>query len=208
MEQFVSTVLILRANFKALNKMNCLSGFSLLPSLSYSFSELMMSLLFSVLDIIYTTVYFMSAQTWRHSFSVLHSLVFTSHVFASTDGNNEVTVLWPWFSQPAHSQFGCDVGKLSCMFERAWPLQILGQAALTLCRLQNYSLLTKVVAFMVNSGIKMDREVKRHLWEGQRYLPSQFLLPVSVTWWIIHLNHALSQTHCLCSVLIHADPLV
>lgn len=49
-----------------------------------------------------------------------------------------------------------------------------------LCRVQNYSLVTKAVAWMVNAGIKMDREVERHLWEGQRYLPSQFLLPVSL----------------------------
>lgn len=32
-----------------------------------------------------------------------------------------------------------------------------------------------------------------------------FFLFLSVTRWIIHLNHALSQRHCLCCVLIHAD---
>lgn len=65
MEKFVSVVLMLRVNFKALNQINCLSGCSLLPpdiSFPY-FSAWMLSFLFSVLHIIYTTVYFIFAET-------------------------------------------------------------------------------------------------------------------------------------------------
>lgn len=174
-----------------------------------------MSSLFSVLHIIYTTVYFIFAWTWRHWCSVLHSLGFTSHVFASTDGNNEVTVLWPWFSHPANSQFRCDVGKLSWMFGRAWPLQILGQAIQLFhvgCRI---TLLTKAVVWMVNAVIKRYREVERHLWEGQRYLPSQFLLPVSFCYMVNHPPEPFSLTKtlpllcvdpCWSSCLMHCYP--
>lgn len=172
---------------------------------SPSFSEWMMSFLFSVLHIIYTTVYFILAQTWRHWFSVLHSLGFTSHVFASTDGNNEVPVLWPWLSHPANSQFGCDVGKAVLdIWKSLTPAGSWASCTVVLCRLQNYSLLTKAVAWIINAGIKMDREVERHLWEGQRHLPSQFLLPVSFCYMVNHPPEPRSLTET--SPLLCADP--
>lgn len=56
----------------------------------------------------------------------LHFLGLNSQGFAPTDDSNEMAVLWPWFSQAATSQFGCDVGKLSWMSGGVWPLDILG----------------------------------------------------------------------------------